>query len=80
MFHIQIDSEEGFVYLGRFSIVWANSVDPFFADERMEGFCSFNFDQFSIEFGAIDHEKPGLYFTTYKDGDIESTRPIFQLG
>ena len=79
MFHIQIDSEEGFVYLGRFSIVWANSVDPFFADERMEGFCSFNFDRFSIEFGAIDHEKPGLYFTTYKDGDIERTRPIFQL-
>lgn len=79
MFHFQIDSEEGFIYLGRFSIVWANAIDPFFAEERLEGFCSFNFDRFSIEFGAIDHERPGLYFTTYKDGDIEQTRPIFQL-
>ena len=79
MFHIQIISDEGFISLGAFSVVWGNAVDPFFADERMEGFCSFSFDRFSIEFGAIDHERPGLYFTSYKDGDIESTKPIFQI-
>lgn len=79
MFHIQVDSEEGYISLGRFSIVWANAVDPFFAEERLEGFFSLNFDRFSVEFGAIDHEKPGLYVTSYKDGDIEYTKPIFQL-
>ena len=79
MFYIQVNSDEGFISLGAFSVTWANSVDPFFAEERLEGFCSFNFDRFSLEFGAIDHERPGLYITTYKDGDIESSEPIFQL-
>ena len=79
MLHFQVNSDEGFIALGAFSITWANSVDPFFAQERLEGFCSFNFDRFSIEFGAIDHERPGLYLTTYKDGEVESSRPVFQL-
>lgn len=79
MFHFQINSDEGFIAFGPCSITWANSVDPFFAEERLEGFCSFNFDRFSLEFGAIDHDRPGLYLTSYKDGDIESSKPIFQL-
>ncbi len=79
MFHFEVSSDQGFIAIGAFSITWGNSCDPFFADERLEGFCSFNFDRFSVEFGAIDHDGPGLYLTTYKDGDIESSRTIFQL-
>ena len=82
---INIDSEGGFITLGRrgihgdFGISWGNSQDPFFANERLEGYFSINLGRLSIEFGAIDHERPGLYITKYKDGDIESTTPLLQF-
>ena len=79
MFHFQINSDEGYIALGRCTITWENSVDPFFDEERLEGFCSFGFDRFSLEFGAIDHERPGLYLTGYKDGDIEFSKTFFTI-
>tara|TARA_B100001173_G_C15969677_1_gene539446 strand:- start:861 stop:1103 length:243 start_codon:yes stop_codon:yes gene_type:complete len=79
MIEVSLDSEGGFFSLSAFSISWGNSVDPFFDDLRMEGYCSFNFREKSIEFGAIDHDCPGIYLTEYKDGDIESTRTLFSL-
>ena len=79
MFHFQINSDEGYIALGPCTITWANSLDPFFDAERLEGFCSFGFDRLSLEFGAIDQERPGLYLTSYKDGDIESTKTFFTI-
>jgi hypothetical protein len=74
-----IDSDGGYIGLGDYSITWGNAQDPFFEEERMEGFCTFSADAFSIEFGAIDQERPGIYFTRYGDGDIESTTPLIQF-
>lgn len=79
MIYIEIDSTGGLFSIGDFSISWGNSVDPFFDDLRMEGYCSFNLGERSLEFGAIDHEYPGIYLTEYKDGDIESTTELFSL-
>tara|TARA_Y100001972_G_C7611143_1_gene306365 strand:+ start:751 stop:993 length:243 start_codon:yes stop_codon:yes gene_type:complete len=79
MIHFEIDSTGGLFSIGDFSISWGNSVDPFFDDLRMEGYCAFNFRDRSLEFGAIDHEYPGIYFTKYKDGDIEFTRTLFSF-
>ena len=74
-----IDSDGGYIGLGDYSITWGNSVDPFFGEERMEGFCSFNAGACSIEFGAIDQERPGIYFTRYANGDIESVVTLVQF-
>jgi len=74
-----IDSDGGYISLGDYSITWGNSVDPFFADQRLEGFFSINAGACSLEFGCIDQESPGIYFTRYADGDIESTTPLLQF-
>ena len=82
---IEIDSDGGFITLGSRGILgdlgisWGNSQDPFFADLRLEGFFSINLGPLSIEFGAIDQERPGLYITRYRNGDIEFTKPLLQF-
>ena len=76
---INIDSEGGFVSIGDLSVSWGNSQDPFFAEERLEGYFSINSGATSLEFGAIDQERPGIYLTKYRDGDIESTRTVLQF-
>jgi hypothetical protein len=79
MISFEIDSTGGLLSIGDFSISWGNSVDPFFEDLRMEGYFSLNFKDKSLEFGAIDHEHPGIYITEYRDGDIGSSRTLFSL-
>ena len=76
---ISIDSGGGYLSIGDFSITWGNSEDPFFADERLEGYFAINVWETSLEFGAIDHERPGLYLTKYKDGDVLSITPLLQF-
>lgn len=76
---ISIDSDGGYISIGDFSITWGNSEDPFFADERLEGYFAINSGATSLEFGAIDHERPGVYITRYKDGDVLSTTPVLQF-
>lgn len=82
---IEINSDGGYIMLGRRGILgdigisWGNSQDPFFAEERLEGYFSISLGASSIEFGAIDQERPGLYVTKYKDGDIESIITLLQL-
>lgn len=76
---IEITSDGGFVTFGDYGISWGNSQDPFFGTERLEGFFSINAGATSIEFGAIDQERPGVYVTKYKDGDIESVTPLLQF-
>jgi len=76
---ISIDSDGGYISIGDFSITWGNSEDPFFADERLEGYFAINAGATSLEFGAIDHERPGVYITRYKDGDVLSITPVLQF-
>ena len=76
---ISIDSQGGYISISDFSISWGNAEDPFFADERLEGYFAINTGATSLEFGAIDHERPGIYITRYRDGEVESTTPIVQL-
>ena len=78
-FAIDIDSDGGCIYIGSWSVTWGNSVDPYYADMRMEGYCSFNFGSVSLEFGAVDQDQPGLYITRYSEGDVEYSKPIFTL-
>jgi len=79
LFAIDIDSDGGCIYIGSWSVTWANAIDPYFADVRMDGYCSFNFGATSIEFGCVDQEDPGLYITRYSEGDVEYSKPIFTI-
>lgn len=76
---INVDSGGGYVSIGDYSISWGNSEDPFFADERLEGYFAINLGTTSLELGAIDHERPGVYITKYKDGDVLSITPLLQF-
>ena len=76
---INIDSDGGFISLSDYSIVWGNSVDPYFADERLEGFLSINAGAISLEFGCIDQDRLGVYVTKYEDGEVESTTALLQF-
>ena len=75
-----INSDGGHIEFWDYGIVWGNSEDPWFVEgERLEGFFCINAGDTSLEFGAIDHDRPGVYVTKYKDGDIESTTPLLQF-
>jgi hypothetical protein len=76
---ISIDSVGGYISIGDFSISWGNSEDPFFEGERLEGYFSINAGKTSLEFGAIDQERPGVYITKYRDGEVEVTTPLLQF-
>lgn len=72
---INISDLNGVIGFGDYSISWGNA-DPI---NDLPGFCSFNFGAASLEFGDIDQGVPGIYFTKYANGDVESTTPILQL-
>ena len=74
-----INSDGGVVAIGNCSIYWGNSEDPFFGTERLEGFFSINLGNVSLELGCIDQDRPGIYITKYKDGDIESSTPVIKF-
>lgn len=76
---ININSDGGVIAIGDYSISWGNSEDPFFGEERLEGFFAINAGATSLEFGAIDQDRPGIYVTKYADGDVESTTPLLQF-
>lgn len=76
---ININSDGGVIAIGDYSISWGNSEDPFFDEERLEGFFAINAGATSLEFGAIDQDRPGIYVTKYANGDVESTTPLLQF-
>ena len=77
---IEIDSNGGYISISDFSICWGNSEEMWAgSEERLEAFFSINWGATSLEFGAIDQERPGVYLTKYRDGDIESTKTVLQF-
>lgn len=78
---IEIDSNGGYISIGDFSISWGNSEELWAgSEERLEGYFSVNCGRFSVEFGCIDQEAPGIYFTKYLNGDVESSVPLIYFG
>lgn len=82
---IDIDSDSGTISIGDFVVCWGNSEDPisingrYFEDDRLEGYTCFGFADTFLELGAIDQDRPGVYLTKYKYGDIEWTKAVLQL-
>lgn len=76
---ININSDGGVIAIGNYNISWYNSEDPFFGEEGLEGFFAITAGATSLEFGAIDQDRPGIYVTKYADGDVESTTPLLQF-
>ena len=77
---IEIDSNGGYVSISDFSVSWGNSEELWAgSDERLEGYIAINCGRFSLEFGCIDQEVPGIYFTKYLDGDVESSTPLIRF-
>ena len=60
---IRIDSDEGLIKFGPFQILWGNQQGD------LPGFCSFCFQNYSLEFGEIDLEN-GIHLIQYLDDDV----------
>ena len=83
MIDINIDSLGGLVRLGALSITWGNfepsQIIEGFTFGDLQGFTSFNYGDVSLEFGSVDQERPGIYFTKYEEGDVKYSRPLLQF-
>ena len=47
----------------------------FFADED-PGFVVFSFKDNNVELGQVDQERPGIYLTSYNDGEVIRNRTL----
>lgn len=72
---INIDSDGGCIILGPLAVSWGNA-DPEF---EANGFCSFSYGQYALEFGDLDQGTLGIYLTHYSDGDVEYSKPLVQF-
>ena len=83
MIEFQVDSYGGQFRLGNLVISWAN----FEASQTIEGytfgdlpgFTAFSWGDGCLEFGQVDQERPGIYFTKYEEGDVRYSRPLLQF-
>ena len=83
MIDLQIDSYGGQFRLGGLTISWANfapsqTIEGFsFGD--LYGYTAFSYGDNCLEFGAVDQERPGIYFTKYKEGEISHSVTLVQF-
>lgn len=70
-FHV--DSNQGHLFLGDYGFNWANSDDSY----DLPGFFAINMGALSIEFGQIDQECPGVYITTYENGEVATRSTVW---
>lgn len=83
MIDLYIDSYGGqFRTLG-LNISWGNfepsqTIEGFSIDD-LPGFTAVSYGDCCLEFGQVDQPRPGIYFTKYKDGDVEYSRPLLQF-
>lgn len=83
MIDFHIDSYGGQVRLLGHSISWGNfepsqTIEGFtFGD--LPGFTAISYGDVCLEFGQVDQERPGIYFTKYQDGDVRYSRPLVQF-
>ena len=71
---INITDTNGSILFGSYGISWGNAI----YDIDLPGFFCVNLGNFSLEFGDIDQGKPGIYLTTYADGEIAERKTYWQ--
>ena len=72
--HIHVTSDNGHILFGEYGITWGNPL----ADLGLSGYCSLNAGIFSLEFGHIDQDKPGIYLVKFKDDEVEECKTLWQ--
>lgn len=71
---IHITSDSGHVLFGEYGISWGNALPVL----GLSGYFCLNAGIFSLEFGEIDQDKPGIYLVKFKDDEVEECRTIWQ--
>jgi hypothetical protein len=71
---IYITSDNGHILFSEYGISWGNRL----ADLDLSGYFCINAGIFSLEFGEIDQDKPGIYLVKFKDDEIEECKTIWQ--
>lgn len=69
----EIHSDYGEIKLGSLRVHWYNTtrVDP--------GFFLIGWGDYNLEFGQIDHDRPGIYLTRYVNHDVEQLHTFVKL-
>lgn len=70
---IYLRSTGGCVDFGWFRLAWQNQ------DGEYEGFTAVTIGNHSLELGAVDQDRQGVYLTHIKEGEVSSTRPLLLL-
>ena len=71
---IYITSDNGHMLFGEYGISWGNRL----TDLDLSGYFCINAGIFSLEFGEIDQDKPGIYLVKFKDDEIEESKTLWQ--
>ena len=71
---IYITSDNGHMLFGEYGISWGNRL----AELDLSGYFCINAGIFSLEFGEIDQDKPGIYLVKFKDDEIEESKTLWQ--
>ena len=74
----EITSDHGRIGLGPLNIGWWNS-EQTGGEFPTFGFCTISWNDWNIELGEIDQDRPGIYLTRYDQGEVERVRTILEL-
>lgn len=72
-----ISSTYGFIQIGSLAVAWGCQV-PGDGIELPGYFCIGNQNS-SLEFGLVDQDSPGIYFTQYEKGDVARSITLLQF-
>jgi len=72
--HIHITSDSGHIFFGEYGISWGNPLTVL----GLSGYFCLNAGIFSLEFGEVDQDKPGIYLVKFKDDEVEECKTIWQ--
>ena len=73
---IEITPQWGRLNLGPFTLGWWNSqLDQ---EEHYFGWCTLSWNDWNLELGEIDQDRPGIYITRYEEGEVIRVRTILE--
>ena len=75
----EIHSDYGEIKLGSLRVHWYNTTRQWEALPEEPGFFILGWGDYNLEFGQIDHDRPGIYLTRYVNNDVEQLRTFVTL-
>lgn len=72
---INVNDCNGSINWGPFRLAWGNALN----DLDLPGFVTLCWNEYALEFGQVDQDRPGVYFTVLEDGDLQTSKALLQF-